>query len=336
MASFRDSRSVVVSQPHPTTPKSPSLIHACSMPPFLRRRCQSMLAAQWTHRVPLLQHVSPAHIAANLVIEALEKIEREDSSKFTVVDFCSGGGGPTPVIEKLVNAKRAKRGQKAISFVLTDLHPHLDEWMVASTRSPHLSFIPQPVDATNPPASAMNATSHTSNSPSDCSSTSRIFRLYCLSFHHFDDKLAQKTMASTLETSDGFAIIELQDRHISSLLLMCAELILLYFVTALWFSHDLLHLMFTYPIPILPPIHAFDGFISCLRTRTFDEIIQVINTAMGITPSPSARPPGWRTDKNARRYAERGAWLFEGGRVMHTFPLGHCNWVIGRRRREAL
>jgi len=208
MASFRDSRPVVVSQPSSKPhERAQVLIYACSMPPFLRRRCQSMLAAQWTHRIPLLQQVSPAEIAANLVIEALEKMEMEDSSKLTVVDFCSGGGGPTPVIEKLVNAKRAKRGRKAISFVLTDLHPHLDEWMVASARSPHLSFIPQPVDATNPPASAMNATSNTSNPSSDFSSPSRVFRLYCLSFHHFDDKLAQKTMASTLDTSDGFARI---------------------------------------------------------------------------------------------------------------------------------
>jgi len=113
---------------------------------------------------------------------------------------------------------------------------------------------------------------------------------------------------------------------------MCAELILVYIITALWFSHDLLHLMFTYTIPILPPIHSFDGFVSCLRTRTFDEIIQVIDTAMSTIPSPSTCPPRWTTDKNMRRYAERGPWLFEGGRAIHTFPLGHCNWIVGRRR----
>lgn len=50
-----------------------------------------MLAAQWNHRIPLLQGQSPAKLAAELLAETLAK--HVDTDCLTVVDFCSGAGG---------------------------------------------------------------------------------------------------------------------------------------------------------------------------------------------------------------------------------------------------
>lgn len=56
-----------------------------------------MLAAQWTHRLPLLQKCSPAKLAAFKIQDALDQLDQVDGEEghmeLRVVDFCSGGGG---------------------------------------------------------------------------------------------------------------------------------------------------------------------------------------------------------------------------------------------------
>ncbi|TKA65064.1 hypothetical protein B0A49_06000 [Cryomyces minteri] len=273
------------------------------MPPFLRRRCQAMLTAQWTHRLPFLQSITPAERAAALILRTLGQIEDLEELKFTIIDFCSGGGGPVPTIERLVNQERASQGEKPIPFLLSDIHPHLDAWITASSRSAHLSF------------------AYTSDT--------RVFRLYCLAFHHFPDALARKTLASTLATSDGFAIIELQDRHVFSLALMALDLLLVFFVSPLWFWGDWLRLLFTNIVPLLPVIQAFDGAVSCLRTRTFEEVMALVDAGEAEAERTDVVSYGRR---GATKYAERGEWVFQGGREMHTWPIGYMTWVAGRKR----
>ncbi|KAF2089845.1 hypothetical protein K490DRAFT_62722 [Saccharata proteae CBS 121410] len=57
-----------------------------------------MLAAQWTRRLPLVQRVAPAELAAEVVREAIERMGEEVEEGLTVVDFCSGGGGEFEVL----------------------------------------------------------------------------------------------------------------------------------------------------------------------------------------------------------------------------------------------
>ncbi|KAF2093190.1 hypothetical protein NA57DRAFT_48810, partial [Rhizodiscina lignyota] len=288
-------------------------------PPFLRQRCQSMLAAQWMHRLPLIQAKSPANLASELILGILEQYP--DTDDLTVVDFCSGGGGPTPVIEHAVNSSRATREQRPIPFLLSDISPHLDAWIDLSSRSENLSFIPQPVDATAPPPSVISVTA---------TRGSKIFRLFSLSFHHFGDELAAKVLRSSLETSDGFAIIELQDRRVWSLGLMLIDMPLLMLVTLLWFWRDPMHLLFTYTIPILPCIMPWDGLVSCLRTREFHELVQLLEKSA--TDSAKDELHIRRTgNQSCEVIIGEVQWEIFGGRKMHTWPVGYMNWFVGRR-----
>jgi hypothetical protein len=86
-------------------------------------------------------------------------------------------------------------GGGAVQFVLTDLHPHIPDWTEASKRSDNLSFVGAPVDAANAPMS-LNGTDDR-----------RIFRLYNLAFHHFEDKLGLDILRNTLETADAFGYV---------------------------------------------------------------------------------------------------------------------------------
>lgn len=229
-----------------------------------------------------------------------------------------------------MNQKRAERNKPPLPFTLTDIKPHIDAWMAASAHSANLSFIPQPVDATDPPAAVISTTSPASNTDAQFSSDTRVFRLYCLAFHHFPDDLARKVLASTMDTSDGFAILELQDRRLASFLLMFLDFWLMFVVTIFWFWKDPLQLLFTYIVPILPFTLSFDGCVSSLRTRTFLEVMTLVDKSLE-TALQSSQGRAVRKVLQQSGTAEIEGWVFKGGREMHTWPIGYMNYVIGRR-----
>ena len=197
--------------------------------------------------------------------------------------------------------------------------------------SDHLSFIPQPVDASNPQFSVISSTT-----PGDKeaalrkglqSNGGKVFRLFCLSFHHFDDETARRVLKSTLETSDAFAIVELQDRNIGSLAIMFLEFWLLLAVTVFWFWHDELHLLLTYAMPILPAVHAYDGFVSCLRTRTFAETMRLVDS---VQKSPKRRDG----PMTGEVMCTQGGWTFTNQRTLHTWPIGYMSVIFGKKTEE--
>ncbi|KAK3675044.1 hypothetical protein LTR78_004978 [Recurvomyces mirabilis] len=296
------------------------------VPSLVKHLCQNTLTAQWTKKLPIIQRQTPAELAANAILDALNTIEDIDSAQWTIIDFCSGGGGPIPVIERHINRHRKLEGKQPIQFRLSDIVPNLDAWMAHASRSDNLSFVPQPVDASFPPFSVISTTT-----PGDkqaaadqglVSNGSKVFRLFCLSFHHFDDEQAKRVIKSTLETSDAFAIIELQDRCVGSLALMLLEYWLLFIISALWFWHNRLHLLLTYCIPVLPAIHCFDGFVSCLRTRTFAETMHLVEDVQGGKAAV-------REDSQGR--LRRGHWVFSHSRSLHTWPVGYMDFTFGKK-----
>jgi hypothetical protein len=191
-------------------------------PQYLREKVQSCLTLCWTFRVPVIQKASPAQLVASTLYRTLA----DNVRNYTYVDFCAGAGGPTPFIEMDLNAQLSSQEQNpsrtvvsnfndlkarstqasnsanngAVKFVLTDLHPHIPDWTEASKRSANLSFVSDPVDASNAPADLNGKDGK------------KIFRLYNLAFHHFDDKLGSDILRNTLETADGFGYVEIPFR----------------------------------------------------------------------------------------------------------------------------
>jgi hypothetical protein len=161
-----------------------------------------------------MQKASPAKLVASTIYRTLN----DKVTNYTYVDFCAGAGGPTPFIEKDLNAQLSMQantgstaaessssnaescptqgtlqtGNGGVQFVLTDIHPHIPDWTNASKKSANLSFISDPVDATNAPADLVRGEGK------------KVFRLYNLAFHHFGDELGSNILRNTLETADGF------------------------------------------------------------------------------------------------------------------------------------
>lgn len=264
-------------------------------PQYLREKVQSCLTLCWTFRVPIIQKASPAQLVASTLSRALSNAV----TTYTYVDFCAGAGGPTPFIEKDLNAQLSSRtsatADGAVKFVLTDLHPHIPDWTEASNRSEHLSFVSDPVDAANAPAGL------------SAQDGKKIFRLYNLAFHHFQDDLGSAILKNTLGTADGFGIFELQERTISSLITILLMGLLMFLITPFYFWRSPGHLFFTYIIPIIPFVLVFDGYISSLRTRSAEEVQTLMKEC------------GESCD----------GWTVRSGHEQHTWPTGYLTWVIG-------
>ncbi|OBT66911.1 hypothetical protein VE03_04160 [Pseudogymnoascus sp. 23342-1-I1] len=278
-------------------------------PEYFLRKVQSCLTVAWNFRMPIMQKHSPAQVVSSILYNTLDKSVTE----YTYVDFCAGAGGPTPCIERELNHKLAKtksssdrtgpgatnmvngEPNESVQFVMTDLHPHIAEWKEACSKTKNLTFVSKSVDATNAPADLI------------LDDGKKVFRMFNLAFHHFDDRLARDIFKNTLETSDGFGIFELSDRTPSSLLMISLMGILFFFITPFYFWRSPGHLFFTYVIPIIPFVVVFDGYVSSLRTRTPDELRSLLKTSG----------------------ADMDGWSVRSGHDMHTAPLGYVTWVIG-------
>lgn len=297
-------------------------------PPSLRLSVQACLTEIWKLQAPFLQPTSPASLVAHTLQSVLGP---SNLKKYTFVDFCAGAGGPTPYIEREVN-KAYKQTQaeqtqlhnqlgqnghphhrddneNSVDFVLTDIHPHLTAWSTAAKHSSNILYVPSSVDAANAPKNllALTNTPSPNNNKVRKENPKKIFRLFNLAFHHFDDELAIRILQNTLETSDGFAIFELCGRDVGNLVTELLLAPLLWMASWYWFWGQWGQLFWTYVVPVIPFVVVFDGVVSCLRTRREGEVRALIaRTGRGVE--------GWR---------------FETGREVHTWPMGTMQYFIG-------
>jgi len=290
------------------------------------------------NQIPLLQTSSPAQLVARLLRTHLSN----PLHSYVFIDFCAGGGGPTPSIERHLNSSLPPSSSSRTSatttsssaksrannrdsnddeqvnglpeplhFVLTDLHPHTDLWSRAAAQSPNISFVPTPVDASRAPRDLVRDYTRRGK---------KVFRLFNLAFHHFDDALARRILKDTVDGGgDGFGIFELQDRGLAGFL-SCCLFGLGVMVMAPWYAYlwgAPMALFFTYVVPIVPVVLVFDGWMSCLRTRTPEEVEGLLKTC------------GAEGGEE-----EIAKWEVKSGREVFMWPIGRVNWVICEKRRD--
>lgn len=160
-------------------------------------------------QVPLLQTSSPAQVVAHLLRTHLGP----NLHSHIFIDFCAGGGGPTPSIERHLNTttttKQQTNGNRAsqepLHFVLTDLHPHADMWAQAAAQAAApgaISYVAEPVDAADVPRELIR---RYTGAGGGAGGEKKVFRLFNLAFHHFDDELARRILSDTVEGGgEGF------------------------------------------------------------------------------------------------------------------------------------
>ncbi|PVI06833.1 hypothetical protein DM02DRAFT_409437 [Periconia macrospinosa] len=311
-----------------------------STPNRIRSICQDILTKQWTRRLPFIQFASPAEVACGQLASVIEEMGRRDNRKLEVFEFCAGSGGPTPVFEKLINQHRAGLNRAPLQFSISDKYPNLEAWNRHTEKSDNLRVIEESVDAAAPPSVALSRNSYKDRTGAPkVTSNSRILRLFNLSFHHFDDQIAEEILRSTMATADGIVIIELQDRRWGCLAMMAMNWLFIAKASAISvFGNS-------------PPAHRrmqrfgnffrnmgtwlrvvftlwWDGLASCMRTREFGEFLKLAEDA---AMQRRDHDRHYFTSKYMR-VCGIGNWRWREHRMkLHTFPYGYVKIFSGIR-----
>ena len=174
-----------------------------------------------------------------------------------LVDLCSGGGGPVPLVLEELN-----RSHPEIEVLLTDWYPK-SNWVNPMGQNDSLTYHRQSVDAKNVPEHL-----------GDC-------RTLFEAFHHFSPAEAQGILADAVRSQKPIAIFEFQRasfwKCLTSFPLNIAVLFGAY--GQLWHTQfSWKKLLFTL-IPIIPAILVIDGLVSVWRTYSTSELAQLAKRA---------------------------------------------------------
>jgi hypothetical protein len=235
-------------------------------PVWLRNHVTDILRFSWCEPVlgfaPIVARVA-AHLAP---LFAARRVS-------TLVDLCSGGGGPVPRLLTELHAA----GLQDTRAVLTDLYPNEPAFRAAVDAAPRgaLTFVSTPVDAT-----ACNPTQLVAESGS-AAAKPIVCRTMFLSFHHMTPALATAILADAVAKQDMIAVFELQHRAPLTLLINLFLLFLLPYVALLTrkVGWEFSRVFFTLVVPVIPFVVAFDGLVSSLRTYSHDEMRALIRAA---------------------------------------------------------
>jgi hypothetical protein len=177
-----------------------------------------------------------------------------------VLDLCSGGGGPW---FRLVRDFESEQ-HFPISVCLTDKYPNQAAFERALSAShSKIGFDPRPVPATEVPADL------------------RGFRTMFSSFHHFRATDARKVLANAVERGKGIAIFEMARREPKIMLAVCFIPFLILFLTPRIRPFRWSRLLWTYGVPVVLFVLWFDGWMSCLRSYSHEELSELVRSLPG-------------------------------------------------------
>jgi hypothetical protein len=177
----------------------------------------------------------------------------------SIVDLCSGGGGPWLELSRKLQSREPHGEPPALRIWLTDKYPNLRAVQNVSAASEnHISFYPGSVDAMKVPCELQG------------------FRTMFTSFHHFSPEEARAILQNAVDAGEGIGIFEITRRAPSTIGLMFAWALMLFVCTPWIRPFRWSRLLWTYLVPIIPLVLLFDGVVSCLRTYRSRELREIV------------------------------------------------------------
>ena len=195
--------------------------------------------------------------AKGIAAKLAEVFERSGTTR--IVDLCSGGGGPIPALVETL----AQDGID-VRVTLTDYYPNvqgLEE--LRRTSGGKLDYVAESVDATAVPASLQGV------------------RTLFNALHHFRPELARRILQNAVDDGRPIVAIEFVGRHPA--VLLGIPFVPLVVALAVPFLRPFRWgwLPLTYLIPVIPLFVMWDGFVSCLRVYSEDELHELVASLEG-------------------------------------------------------
>lgn len=168
----------------------------------------------------------------------------------SVIDLCSGGGGPIPLLRRAL----AVQGLD-LRVTLTDRFPNLAAFRRLEAESQgRISFVPHSVDARAVPRAL------------------RGFRTIFNSFHHFRPTDAMAVLRDAVDAQEPIGIFEIPERRLVLILPLLLTPLYVAFVTPFIRPFRWSRLLWTYLVPLVPLTCLWDGIASQLRAYTVREL----------------------------------------------------------------
>jgi len=204
----------------------------------------------------ILQHsINMGEIYLPIVPLLLNALTKTHSNQ--IIDLCSGGGGPWLSLLPKIKAESSTE----INVLLTDKFPNTKAF-----------------DNTKQLLGGNIGYENTSVSAFDVPTEMRGFRTIFTGFHHFRPQDGQKIIEDAIRKNEGIGIFEFTARSFLPMIFVLVmapigALLLAPLAKPFRWSRVLL----TYVIPILPLCSLFDGFVSCLRTYSKEELQALVD-----------------------------------------------------------
>jgi len=182
----------------------------------------------------------------------------------TIIDLCSGGGGPWQSLTRALETHSV-----GVEVVLTDLFPNLEAFKGLADSRKNVRFESRPVDATRMPTELAG------------------FRTLFTSFHHFRPDEGRAIIADAVRNRVGIGIFEFTYRLswpvlVVTILPAAIGTVLLCMI-AIPFVRPFrwLNVFLTYVVPLFPLVGIWDGTVSCMRTYTTKEMLEMAKSVSG-------------------------------------------------------
>jgi hypothetical protein len=177
-----------------------------------------------------------------------------------IIDLCAGGGGPMKSLLKYIPEFNDGR----IRVHLTDYYPNLPAFAELAESAPQcFTYATDSVSALDVPPSL------------------RGFRTVFSAFHHFNESDAIRILHDAVANKQGIAIVESTQRHVLMLAYMLFTPLLVLLTSPFQKPFRWSRMLWTYVVPVVPLAVAFDGFVSCLRTYTPQELMKMVSAVPG-------------------------------------------------------
>jgi hypothetical protein len=174
----------------------------------------------------------------------------------SIVDLCSGGGGPWLDLSRKLHGK-----DSGLQIWLTDKYPnHAALKNVEGSSENRISYYPEPVDVTNVPRELKG------------------LRTMFTSFHHFAPDTARAILQNAVDARSSICVFEISRRSVSTIALTLAFVFALGVGTPWIRPFRWSRLFWTYVVPVIPGVLLFDGVVSCLRTYSPKELREIVDS----------------------------------------------------------
>jgi hypothetical protein len=193
-------------------------------------------------------------------IVPLTRRAMEATGRQSIVDMCSGAGGPWARLSKELDSHKSPADAPALQIYLTDKYPNLGAFeKVRAASEGCIGFYPGSVDATRVPRELKG------------------LRTMFTSFHHFLPDTGRAILQDAVDAGEGIGIFEIPSRSLSAIGLTFGFVLVLFACTPWIRPFRWARLLWTYLLPIIPFVLLFDGVVSCLRTYQPQEMLEIVD-----------------------------------------------------------